>query len=562
MYKDRGGICTGISQEGTHSGFSLLRKKERETMKNPFSPRNIVSIIAVAMITLVTLTNFAHAEAPGKGAERKSHLRERVRADILNPQSSGKNDQIPYSQDELEQTRSALLELAGAVRDLTELAPGSSDTGQLDDATKQISELSYQQLAVMRKALNPSRMNERLTAARAVIADYKGTVQNQSTGHKPKKGGLAPASEPFPSRDPFCSNGQFTAVTLASVDLVYFAAETARDIAKDACLETLIVLGEGGNTSLACVITDSIYIVAHAVWEAAHFCNEEFTDATVDANYERLEHIHGDLEASVTNDNTNKTTIVNNDNSNKTMIIAEIDAKATAISSQIDSGTTNILNKIESKGNDIINNDNTNRTQIINNANTNTSNIITNDNANKTMIINNENANLATTINELRALGCDIIRLLNTPDGQRSSNIASCQGKPGWPYSWNKSTSAPVVTASLVTSDATGSFSNQRGQDGVPILPLVGTVTMERNLLESRLIPTYYLPANRGGMIEQVKKLVWNTIEAQLELNSARNEKTMAKTAAQQADELLAKKKYLEAYRQYCLAYQQLIPTN
>lgn len=539
-------------------------------MKNPFSPRSTVSIIAMAMITLVTLTNFAHAEAPGKGAERKSHFRERVRADILIPQSSGKSDQVQYSQDELEQMRSALLELAGAVKDLTDLAPGSFDTGQLEDATKQISELSYQQLAVMRKTLNPSRMNERLTAARAVIADYKGTVQSQPTPQKTKKGGLAPQSEPFPERDPFCSNGRFTAVTLASVDLAYFAAETARDIAKDACLETLIVLGEGGNTSLACTITDAIYIVAHAVWEAAHFCNEEFTDATVDANYDRLEHIHGDLEASVTNDNTNKTTIVNNDNSNKTMIIAEIDAKATAISSQIDSGTTNILNKIESKGNDIINNDNTNRTLIINNDNTNANNIITNDNANKTMIINNENSNFAATINELRGLGCEVIRLLNTPDGQRSSNIASCVGKPGFPYSWNKSTSAPVAAASVITSDgigslpnvASGSFSNQRGQDGVPILPLVGTVTMERSLIEGKLIPTYYLPSNRGGMIEQVKALVWNTVNAQLELNIATDQTTMAKATAQQADELLASKKYLDAYRQYCLAYQQLIPTN
>src|SRR5262249_3422266 len=131
-----------FNQEVSRSGFLLLREKERETMKNPFSPRNIVSIIAVAMITLVTLTNFAHAEGPSKGAERKSHLRERVRTDMMVPQSSGKNDQVQYSQDELEQTRTALLEPAGAVKDLTDLAPGSFDTSQLEDATKQVSELS------------------------------------------------------------------------------------------------------------------------------------------------------------------------------------------------------------------------------------------------------------------------------------------------------------------------------------------------------------------------------------------------------------------------------------
>src|SRR5215471_403237 len=513
-------------------------------MKNAFSPKNTVCVIAVAMITLVTLTSFAQAERPVRGAEKKSHLRERVRADILVPKSSGKSDQIQFSQDDLEQTRSALFELTNAVKDFASLAPGYFDASQLDDATKQISELSYQHLAVLRRGLNPSKISAKIAGIRASIADYKGSIQSESaksklTRQKGKTVDVTAASDDdFPARDPFCkdTNGvQYTTripvAVLLAADVTYFVAEGVFEGAHDLCSEVVVVAGEGGNLAAACTAVDAVYVVAHALWEAVHFCNEEFTDATVDAIYDRLDDIHTDLLESEANDNANTTTIVNNDNSNKTAIIAEIDAKATA---------------------------------VINTVNANTTQIINNDNANTTTIINNANANLATTIAELRALGCDIIRLLNTPDGQRSSDIASCAGKPGWPYSWNgKNSTTPVTTASVITSDAAGSsFSNQRGQDGVPILPLVGTVTMERNLLESRLIPTYYLPADRGGMIEQVKTLVWNTINAQLDLNIARDETTMAKAAAQQADDLLAKKKYLEAYRQYCLAYQQLIPTN
>jgi len=550
-------------------------------MKNPFSPKSTISIIALAMITLVTHSNFAHAEGPSKGAEKKSHLRDRIRADIMVPQSSGKNDQVQYSQDDLEQMRSALLELAGALKDSAELVPAPFDPGQLEDATKQVSGLSYQQLAVLRKGLNPTKMIERLTAARASIAEFKGTIKSQSTAKKGKKVAITAADDDdFPKLDPnfLCiptdgnpQSRRLLTGTIIALDVIFFAAELADRLAQDACNEVVVVAGEGGNTRAACGITDAIYLVALALHETIHYCNEALTDAIVDASYERLGDIHTDLLESIANDNENKKAIVDNDNANKDTIITDIDSKATSISSKIDGGTMNILNKIESKGNDIINNDNTNRNLITSNDNTNTSNIIANDNANKAMIISNENANLNTTINELRALGCDVIRLLNTPDGQKSSNIASCQGKPGWPYSFNtKSTSAPVAAASFITSDAIGSlsnvaigsFSNQRGQDGVPILPLVGTVTMERNLLESRLIPTYYLPANKGGMIEQVKTLVWNTIEAQLDLNIAKNETTLAKVAAQEADELLVKKKYLEAYRQYCLAYQQLIPAN
>ena len=373
-----------MNQKVMRSALSSLTMKEKEkTMKNPRFTRNTVTAIALAMVMLVILIPFAHAEGPAKGAAKTSNLRERVRADIAS-QSSDRRDQDQYSQDELEQLRSALLELAGGVKDLTELAPNRFDTDRLDEVTKQIAEFSYNQLAVLRKGLNPSKMHEKLAAARASIAEYKGSIQSQSAGQKPKKGGVVRiATAGFPARDAFCSSGRFTAVTLAAVDLAYFAAEGIRDAAKDACLETLVVLGEGGNTSLVCLVTDVIYIIAHAVWESAHFCNEEFTDATVDANYERLEHLHEDLAGSVENDNSNKTMIVDNDNSNKTVIIADIDSKAAALSNQIDAGRTEILNKVENKGNEIISNDNVNKTLIINNDNANTANIIANAIANK-----------------------------------------------------------------------------------------------------------------------------------------------------------------------------------
>jgi hypothetical protein len=537
-------------------------------MKNPRFLRNTVSVMALAVIMLVTLTPFARAEGPAKGAEKKSNLRARVRADVAS-QSSDRRDQDQYSQDELEQLRSALLDLAGSVKDLTDLAPNYFDTDKLDEAVKQIAELSYKQLAALRKALKPSKMSEKLAGARASIAEYKGSIQSQSAEQKPKKGGVVRiTSDPFPSRHPFCHDNRgdeterIPVAVLLTVDVVYFVAETVRDLAQDGCNEVLVVLGEGGNGRLVCIATDVIYIIAHAVWEGVHFCNEEFTDTTVDGNYERLGHIHDDLASSVANDNSNKTMIVDNATSNKTMIIADVDSKAALLGAQIDAGKTEILNKIENKGNQIINNDNVNRTQIINNDNTNTANILTNANANKTMIINNDNANFAATINELRALGCDVIRLLHTPDGLRTSDIASCAGKPGWPYSWNKKTSAPVTISSSTAADVTGGFSSERAQDGVPILPIMGTVTMESHLLAGKLVPTYYLPAGKGGLIEHVKQMVWNTIESQTELNIARDETAQARLFAQEGDQLLSAKKYVEAYRQYCAAYQRLVPAN
>ena len=62
--------------------------------------------------------------------------------------------------------------------------------------------------------------------------------------------------------------------------------------------------------------------------------------------------------------------------------------------------------------------------------------IINNSNTNRDLIIANANANRDMFINELRALGCEIVRLLNTPEGQRASSILSCTSQPGFPYEW------------------------------------------------------------------------------------------------------------------------------
>ena len=62
--------------------------------------------------------------------------------------------------------------------------------------------------------------------------------------------------------------------------------------------------------------------------------------------------------------------------------------------------------------------------------------IINNSNANRDLIIANSNANRDMIINELRALGCESVRLLNTAEGRRASSISSCTGQPHFPYDW------------------------------------------------------------------------------------------------------------------------------
>src|SRR5262245_13022267 len=115
-------------------------------MKNQRFTRKAFGALTLTMVVLVTLTTFARGESPMRTAGKKATRRDRVRADIT--QSTDRKDQDPASQDELEKLRTSLLDLAGAVRELTQFAPDHFDVDRIDEATAQIGGLSYQQLAV------------------------------------------------------------------------------------------------------------------------------------------------------------------------------------------------------------------------------------------------------------------------------------------------------------------------------------------------------------------------------------------------------------------------------
>jgi hypothetical protein len=341
--------------------------------------RRIVSVIALAMI--MPVANLAYAERPAKGLDKRAGLRAELRAAfVATPKGGQQQDQ--YSQEELEQMRSALLDLANSVKDLTELAPDTFDAGRLDEATRQLTELSYEQLGKLRKVLNPANMSERLATARASVAEYKLSVQGkdrvqiQKAGRK--KGGVVGInSAGFPTASGLCSGdgpNRIPVGVVLAADVVYFIAEGVRDAAQDGCNEVLVVLGEGGNARALCLITDAVYVIAHAVDFGIHFCDDDLTGNVIDANYARLDHIHTDLENSIANDNTNKNTITG----------------------AVTSATSTITGAVTSATSTITANDNTNKTAIVVNDNTNTTNIIANANANKGDVIVNANTNTTT----------------------------------------------------------------------------------------------------------------------------------------------------------------------
>lgn len=369
---------------------------------------------------------------------------------------------------------------------------------------------------------------------------------------------IKPNSAGFPDAEySFCGSGRSDAGFMLAAQEVLIAAKGVWSAASRGCDEVVVVAGFGGNVSLVCIITDGVLAVAEGVLNGYEFCDNDIDSAEINGSYRRLEHIHGDLSDA-------QTTIVDNQNSNKSDVTNAVDAAKTEITNALDSAKTAIINNDNTNKNTIVNNDNSNRNHIENNDNVNRDTIVNNDNANRNTIMANDNANRDTImandnhnrdlmIAEMRMIGCDMIRLINTPEGARSSALQSCVGQPGYPYSFPQkklqggggSVSAFVLPA---------------GPDAPMVIGRERSVTMETYLAEGRMLPSYYLPAARGGLLEQVKDLVWSTIASQSELTIAPDETASARLEAEKADALLNAERFVDAYRQYSSAYRHLIP--
>jgi len=114
------------------------------------------------------------------------------------------------------------------------------------------------------------------------------------------------------------------------------------------------------------------------------------------------------------NDNTNKTAIISNATTNTSTITTAVTNAQTSINNTSNSNTTAITTAVTDARTAIVNNDNANATTlntnlttakntIIANDNTNTTNIVNNDNTNKNTIVANDNTNATNIVNNSNA---------------------------------------------------------------------------------------------------------------------------------------------------------------
>jgi hypothetical protein len=390
--------------------------------------RPLLSVAALFMMLSVFSISPANAQSDGN-------------------QLKGAPEQVQYSSDELESLRSKLLELVDTLKDFTDsVTPGDAQAAiSLRRARKQVEQYSAKELNALRAAIDPSKINGGLDAARATLNEFKPALQAYHARNFQSavgtKGVSVDSSVGFPTvedADAVCAalvgSGRPSSDLVIAADAVYFAAKILDIALNRGCNQVVvagvIILGEGGvgggNTSLACIVSDGILFVAEQLRSKIQACDDDFNKRSIDAGIARLAHLHTDVENSIANDNantatitgavttattnitnndnTNKNTVVANDNANKNTIVTAISNSQGAIVDNANGNTAALTTAISNTQTAIINNDNTNKNTIVANDDANKNTIVANDNANKNTIVANDNANAAMLSNLLLRL--------------------------------------------------------------------------------------------------------------------------------------------------------------
>ena len=134
--------------------------------------------------------------------------------------------------------------------------------------------------------------------ASAVQAAEKLNTAIPAAGSKAVSSGETPGFPNAPEILEACRgiahDSQFTFGALIAFQVL----RTVLAAAEFACEETLVVAGEGGNTAAACIPLSIAQDAAAIPYELASFCGGEEDSALAQGTYDRLEHIHNDIEAA------------------------------------------------------------------------------------------------------------------------------------------------------------------------------------------------------------------------------------------------------------------------
>ena len=127
---------------------------------------------------------------------------------------------------------------------------------------------------------------------------YEAMVAERDFIHTPSAGGdrKRNLSNGFPDAQySFCGSDHKGAAGLVVFQAALTTAKGIWSLADRGCDQVLVVAGEGGNGSLACIVADTALTIAQVAFDAIIACENDIDSAEINGSYRRLDHIHDDL---------------------------------------------------------------------------------------------------------------------------------------------------------------------------------------------------------------------------------------------------------------------------
>ena len=186
--------------------------------------------------------------------------------------------------------------------------------------------LTDDQLAAVYSQTRVPDLSVAATASRYVVRQAKA----QARAMVPP----GPLSPGFPGPVPIpggCTGVDISGETRYALLITKEVANSILAAATFVCTQDIL----GTNGAAVCIPFAIAAAIANGFFDTATFCAGEVTANQVDANFNRLAHLHGDLGNAITaivgNSNANTTAIIANANANTANIVANDDANTTAI---------------------------------------------------------------------------------------------------------------------------------------------------------------------------------------------------------------------------------------
>jgi hypothetical protein len=113
---------------------------------------------------------------------------------------------------------------------------------------------------------------------------------------QPTVGGEESPGFPSANYSGLCGSARTDTEAFFAARLVLQTAQGAWSVASRGCDQIAVVAGFGANTSLACIPFDVILFAAEVVFAEIANCDNDIDSAEIEGSYERLGHLHGDVE--------------------------------------------------------------------------------------------------------------------------------------------------------------------------------------------------------------------------------------------------------------------------